>query len=166
MVPLYIYFKHWVWQFFTYMFVHGSFWHLLSNMLGVFIFGRIVERKIGTKEFVLYYLLTGTLSSVSSYFIYLYTGQAYSVVLGASGAMYALLLLFSLLFPRAVLLLFGIIPIKAPVLLLLYFLIDFCSQVSGGTGAAYLVHLFGLFWGLLYVTIRMRMNPLKQWGLM
>ncbi len=166
MVPLYIYFKHWIWQFFTYMFVHGSFWHLLSNMLGVFIFGRIVEKRIGTKEFVLYYLLTGTLSSLSSYFVYLYTGEAYSVVLGASGAMYALLLLFSLLFPRAVILLLGIIPIKAPVLLLIYFLIDFCSQISGGTGTAYLVHLFGLFWGLLYVTIRMRMNPLKRWGLM
>ena len=102
MVPIYIHFRHWYWQFFTYMFSHVSFWHLFSNMLGLFIFGVIVERNVGSKEFLLYYLLTGTAAGVASYFSYLYSGSVFTVVLGASGALYAVMLMFAVLFPSAV----------------------------------------------------------------
>ena len=128
MVPIYIHFRHWYWQFFTYMFSHVSFWHLFSNMLGLFIFGVIVERNVGSKEFLLYYLLTGTAAGVASYFSYLYSGSVFTVVLGASGALYAVMLLFAVLFPSAVVYVFGIIPMRAPVLVLVYFLIDFFGQ--------------------------------------
>ena len=165
MVPIYIHFRHWYWQFFTYMFSHVSFWHLFSNMLGLFIFGVIVERNVGSKEFLLYYLLTGTAAGVASYFSYLYSGSVFTVVLGASGALYAVMLLFAVLFPSAVVYVFGIIPIRAPVLVLVYFLIDFFGQFRAD-GTAHLVHLYGLLFGLIYILVRMRINPLRSWGLM
>lgn len=165
MVPIYIRIKHWYWQVFTYMFSHVDFWHLFSNMLGLYIFGRIVERSVGSREFLLYYLLTGTLAGFASYFFYLYSGSLFTVVLGASGALYAIMLLFSVLFPNAVVYVFGIIPMRAPILVIIYFFIDFFGQFRAD-GTAHLVHLSGLLFGLLYIMIRMKINPLKQWGIM
>lgn len=165
LVPLYIYFKHYYWQFFTYMFTHASFWHLLSNMFVLFVFAPVIERRIGTSEFLLFYLIVGVLSGVLSYFTYWYSGMYYTVLLGASGAIYGLMFLFTMLFPEAVLLIFGMIPIRAPLLILIYFFIDFFGMFSTD-GVAHLVHLYGLLVALLYSVIRMRMNPLKKWGLL
>ncbi len=165
LVPLYVYFKHYYWQFFTYMFTHASFWHLLSNMFALFVFAPVIERKIGTGEFLLFYILVGVLSGVASYFTYWYSGMYYTVLLGASGAIYGLMFLFTMLFPEAVLLIFGLIPIRAPLLILIYFFIDFFGMFSTD-GVAHLVHLYGLLFALIYSVIRMRMNPLKKWGLL
>ena len=164
MVPTLIYYKHWYWQFFSYMFVHGSFSHLLSNMLGILIFSVALERKIGTKEFLLYYLLCGVLAGIASYFSYYFTGMN-AVLLGASGAMYAVMLLFAVFFPGAIILIFGILPVRAPVLVLFYFAIEFFSQFSMD-GIAHSTHLYGLLFGLLYIRIRMRIRPLKVWGIL
>ena len=164
MVPIYIRIKHWYWQVFTYMFSHVDFWHLFSNMLGLFIFGRLVERSVGSREFLLYYLLTGTLAGAASYFMYLFSGSLFTGVLGASGALYAVMLLFAVLFPTAVVYVFGIIPMRAPLLVILYFFIDFLGQFRAD-GTAHLVHLSGLFFGFLYIMIRMKINPLRQWGI-
>ncbi len=165
LVPLYVYFKHYYWQFFTYMFTHASFWHLLSNMFALFVFAPVIERKIGTGEFLLFYILVGVLSGIASYFTYWYSGMYYTVLLGASGAIYGLMFLFTMLFPEAVLLIFGLIPIRAPLLILIYFFIDFFGMFSTD-GVAHLVHLYGLLFALIYSVIRMRMNPLKKWGLL
>lgn len=164
LVPVYIRYKHYYWQFFTYMFTHASFWHLFSNMFAVFIFAPAIERMIGSKEFILFYILVGTLSGIASYFTYWYSGMYYTIMLGASGAVYGLLFLFSVVFPNALVLVLGIIPMRAPILVGLYFLIEFFSMFSSD-GTAHLVHLYGLFFALLYSIIRMRMNPLKKWGL-
>ena len=86
------------------------------------------------------------------------------MILGASGALYGIMLLFSVLFPSAVVYVFGIIPMRAPVLVIIYFLIDFFGQFRSD-GTAHLVHLSGLLFGLLYIMIRMKINPLRQWGL-
>ncbi len=164
LVPPYVYFRHYYWQFFSYMFTHASFWHLLSNMFALFVFAPVIERKIGTSEFLLFYILVGVLSGVASFFTYWYSGMYYTVLLGASGAIYGLLFLFTMLFPEAVLLVFGIIPIRAPLLILIYFFIDFFGMFSSD-GVAHLVHLYGLLFALFYSVIRMRMNPLKKWRL-
>ena len=119
---------------------------------------------MGSREFLLYYLLTGTLAGAASYFMYLFSGSLFTVVLGASGALYAVMLLFAVLFPTAVVYVFGIIPMRAPLLVILYFFIDFLGQFRAD-GTAHLVHLSGLFFGFLYIMIRMKINPLRQWGL-
>ena len=163
LIPSSIIYGHTYWQFVTYMFVHGGIWHLFSNMLGLFIFGSAVERAVGTREFILFYFLTGTLSGIASFFLFLFTGTN-AVLMGASGALYALMLLFSVIYPRAVILVFGIIPVRAPVLVIIYFLIELFSGVGAyGGGVAHMTHLFGLVFAYLYCVIRMRINVWKAW---
>ena len=161
--PFSVIYGHAYWLFVTYMFVHGGIWHLFSNMLGLFIFGPPVERSIGTREFLLFYFLTGTLSGIASFFVYLFTGTN-AILLGASGALYAVMLLFSVLYPRAIIYLFGIFPVRAPVLVILYFIIELYSQMgSYGGSVAHMTHLFGLLFAALYCVIRMRIKPWQAW---
>lgn len=162
LVPSSVYYGHSYWQFVTYMFTHGSISHLLFNMLSLYIFGTAVERRVGSKEFLLYYMLTGTLCGLASYGVY-YLANTNVVLLGASGAIYALLMLFSVLYPRAVIYVFGIIPVPAPVLIILYFVIELFFGMMSFDGVAHMTHLFGLVFGLLYILIRMRLNPLREW---
>ena len=164
MIPSMIVYRHWYWQFITYMFMHGGLWHLLFNMLALYMFGTPVERKIGTREFLLFYFLVGILSGIASFVVYYLTGRN-AILLGASGAIYGVLLLFSVFFPSAVVLLFGVIPMRAPMLVLLYFCIEFFGSMLSSGGVGHATHLFGLVFALLYVMIRMRINPLRAWGL-
>lgn len=163
LIPSCIYYRHWYWQFFTYMFEHGSFYHLFSNMLALLIFGIALERAIGSAEFLLYYILTGTLSGIAAYISY-YLGNVNAVLLGASGAVYAVMLLFSVIYPDSRVLLFGIIPISTPALVMVYFIIELFSQFAND-GIAHSVHLFGLLFGYLYIRIRLRIKPLHAWGI-
>ena len=162
LVPRYILYRHWYWQFLTYMFVHGSVSHFLFNMLSLYIFGTAVERRIGSREFTLYYLLCGTLCGVASYAMY-YLANTNVVLLGTSGAIYALLSLFSALYPRAVIYVFGIIPVQAPFLIIIYFVIELAGGLFSYDGVAHMTHLFGLLFGLIYMLVRMRINPLREW---
>ena len=162
LVPRYILYRHWYWQFLTYMFVHGSVSHFHFNMLSLYIFGTAVERRIGSREFTLYYLLCGTLCGVASYAMY-YLANTNVVLLGASGAIYALLSLFSALYPRAVIYVFGIIPVQAPFLIIIYFVIELAGGLFSYDGVAHMTHLFGLLFGLIYMLVRMRINPLREW---
>ena len=118
---------------------------------------------MGTREFLLFYFLTGTLSGIASFFVYLFTGTN-AILLGASGALYAVMLLFSVLYPRAIIYLFGIFPVRAPVLVILYFIIELYSQMgSYGGSVAHMTHLFGLLFAALYCVIRMRIKPWQAW---
>lgn len=162
LVPSYILYRHYYWQFLTYMFTHATVSHFIFNMLSLYIFGTAVERRIGSREFLLYYLLTGVLSGVASYAMF-YVANTNTVLLGASGAIYALLMLFSVLYPRSVIYVFGLIPVQAPLLIILYFIIELISGLTAHDGVAHMTHLSGLVFGLLYIVIRMRMNPLKEW---
>lgn len=147
--------------FVTYMFVHGSIYHLFSNMLGLVIFGTILERRIGSKEYLLFYFLTGTLSGVLSFLFYYLTGSYFVFLLGASGALYAVMLLFAVFFPDAMVFVFGIIPMRAITLVVFYFIIEFASSFASD-GISHITHLFGLLAALLYIMIRMRINPFRR----
>ncbi len=120
--------RGYLWQPFTYMFVHGGFSHLLFNMLSLFIFGSMVERRIGSKEFLLFYLLTGLFSGIISFFSY-YLAGTNVILVGASGAIYGVLLMFAVFYPYSVIFVFGLIPIRAPILVILYALIELSSHV-------------------------------------
>lgn len=153
--------RGWLWQFVTYMFVHGSFSHLLFNMLSLFIFGSMVEKRIGTNEFLLYYMVVGVLSGIASFISY-YLAGTNVILVGASGALYGILLIFAVFYPYSVIYIFGILPIRAPILVILYAIIELYSHVFGrGGNIAHLTHLSGLVFGYLYCRIRMRINPLE-----
>lgn len=158
--PLYVVRGGAVWQFLTYMFAHGSVSHLLVNMLGLFIFGAQVERHIGSKEFVLYYLVTGVLAGAFSFLAYVLTGTWNVRLLGASGALFAVELAYATFFPSAVIYIWGILPLRAPVMVLGYTAFEVVSSVFGlSGGVAHLTHLAGFGFGWLYFLVRLGANP-------
>ena len=164
LIPIFVIREHYYWQFITYMFFHSSMTHLLFNMLGLFFFGSQVEKRIGSWEFLLFYLLTGLLAGIFSFAVYVWTGNYVVILLGASGAVYAVLLAFAVFFPFARIYVFGIIPVQAPLLVVIYTVIEVFSQVSGrNSNVAHLTHLAGFGFAYLYILIRMGINPFEVW---
>ncbi len=167
--------QHYFWQPLTYMFTHGSITHILFNMLTLLLFGIPTEKAIGTKEFLLMYLLCGILIGlISVAFFYgfsIYLGGEYYRMLpyfyynliGASGAIYTLLLVYSVIFPKAKIFIWGILPVPAPLLIVIYFVIELVSQFSSVSSVAHYAHLLGLLLGWLYLVIRMGIHPVKVW---
>jgi membrane associated rhomboid family serine protease len=155
--------RGWVWQIFTYMFAHGSFQHIIFNMLGLFMFGTQVERTMGSREFLLYYLLTGFAAGLFSLVVYILSGLQTVMLLGASGAIFAVELSYAVLFPRAIVSLWGLIPLRAPVMVLGYTAIELVLSLTGyQSNVAHLTHLAGFGAGWLYFPIRFGVNPWKQ----
>ncbi|MCE1195244.1 rhomboid family intramembrane serine protease [bacterium] len=151
------------WQPVTYMFAHASLSHLLVNMIGLFFFGTAVERSMGSKEFLLFYFLTGTLAGLASLGIYIAPGAWYTSLLGASGALFAVLLAFAIVNPEAKIFLYGILPIRAPVMVVGYAAIEVASQLfSFESSVAHLTHLAGFLWAWLYFVLRFGINPAKR----
>ena len=160
--PDFVVARGWYWQFVTYMFTHGGISHILFNMLGLFFFGNQVERRMGSHEFLLFYMTTGIAAGILSFIIYRLTGSYGVYLLGASGAVYAVLLAFATYFPNSQIFVMGIIPVKAPILVLIYTAIALFSQVfSYANGVAHLTHLAGFGFAFLYFVIRLGINPFK-----
>lgn len=151
------------WQFITYMFLHSGMRHLLYNMLGLLVFGLQLEKAIGSKEFLLFYILCGALSGLFSFVVYTFTGQFNVRLLGASGAIYAVLFAYAVFFPRSIIMIWGIIPVPAPILILIYAIIEFVSNFYGTSNVSHLTHLFGFLASWLYFVIRMGIHPVKIW---
>jgi len=153
----------WIWQPFTYMFVHANLQHLLFNMLGLFFFGTAVERSLGTREFLLFYLLTGTLAGLFSLAAFAIGGALGIRLVGASGAVYAVLLAFAVINPRARIFIWGLIPVPAPLLVAGYTAIELWSEIFGrGGNVAHLTHLAGFAFAALYFPIRHGVNPVRR----
>jgi len=152
--------RGWVWTFVTYMFVHGGFSHILFNMLALFIFGFQVERYMGSREFLLFYFVTGTLAGVFSFVVYYLTGAYGVILMGASGAIFAVELAYAVFYPDSIIYLWGILPLRAPVMVLGFTALELGSSVFGlNSGVAHLTHLAGFGFAWLYFLIRLGMNP-------
>lgn len=152
------------WQPLTYMFVHGSFLHLISNMLGMFFFGVYLEKAIGSREFLLLYFLSGIVSGLFSLGFYCLTGSYSAILIGASGALYAILFAFAVVFPTANIYIWGVLPIPSPILIIIYTAIELFSQIYGiKSNVAHFTHLFGFLAAYLYFIIRIGINPFKVW---
>ncbi|MDR0463812.1 MAG: rhomboid family intramembrane serine protease [Treponema sp.] len=163
MIPAAVVEFKWIWTFVTYMFMHGSFAHIIFNMLGLFIFGIHVEKQMGSKEFLLYYLATGTLAGIFSFFVYYYTGNPLIALMGASGALFAVLLAYAVFFPDSIVYIWGILPLRAPVMVLGYTALELIFSITAGnSGVAHLTHLAGFAFGWLYFMTRFGINPLRR----
>lgn len=154
---------HMFWQPVTYMFMHGGFSHLFFNMLALFFFGVNTEKAIGTKEFLLLYFVSGILCGIISVVIYFFTGYFFLFLIGASGAIYAILLAYAVIFPRSRIFIWGILPVPAPILVIAYAVIELGSQLFSLDGVAHLTHLAGFAIAWLYFRIRMGINPIQIW---
>jgi membrane associated rhomboid family serine protease len=138
------------WTFFTYMFVHAGLLHLLGNMLMLFVFGTAVENRMGSRAFILYYLLCGVGAAVFS--LALSSIIEVSPFLGASGAVLGVALAFAVYWPDAELVVFPIpVPIRAKTLVTLLVGLDVLFYfLSPGDGIAHLAHVGGVLFGYLY----------------
>ncbi len=153
---------HCFWQPVTYMFTHAGFQHLFFNMLGLLFFGLPVERTLGSKEFLLLYFFCGIMDGMLSLGLYYMLGFYRTFLLGASGAVYSLLLVYAVVFPRSRIFLFGLIPLPAPLLVMLYAVMEFVSQFTVSS-TAHFTHLTGFVLAWLYLRVRMGVNPVKVW---
>lgn len=165
-----------IYQLFTYMFMHAGLTHLFFNMFALWMFGCVVERVWGSKKFLLYYLLCGVgagLMQEGAQFVN-YAMQGYAAydyigvngipmpmaeflnrwtTIGASGAVYGILLAFGMIFPEERIFIFPLpIPIKAKWFVMIYVAIELFSAIgSTGDGVAHVAHLGGMLFGFLLI---------------
>jgi membrane associated rhomboid family serine protease len=150
------------WQVVTYMFCHANLTHLFFNMLGLFLFGVQVERRMGSGEFLLFWLVTGIGAGLVTLLVNNATGQGMVYVVGASGAVFAVELAFATFFPDTRLLIFGILPMRAPTAVLVFAGIELFSMFTNrSSGVAHLAHLAGILFGYGLLVLRFRVNPIR-----
>ena len=155
--------RGWIWTFVTYMFVHGGISHILFNMLALFIFGIQVERYMGSREFLLFYFVTGALAGVFSFVVYYFSGSYGVILMGASGAIFAVQLAYAVFYPDSIIYLWGILPLRAPVMVLGFTALELISSVFGlRQGVAHLTHLAGFGFAWLYFLVRFGINPWER----
>lgn len=165
-----------IYQLFTYMFMHGGWMHLFFNMFALWMFGCVVERVWGAKKFLFYYILCGigagltqelvqyiqyAAENLSAYDIVVLNGQHIPTseylnlwtTVGASGAIYAILLAFGMLFPEERVFIFPLpVPIKAKWFVMIYVVLElFMALGTKGDGVAHFAHLGGMLFGFLLI---------------
>jgi len=135
------------WGVFTYMFIHGGFMHVAMNMLVLFFFGPPLESRWGGREFFKYYVICG-LGGVALSYLFLP-----AAVIGASAAIYGVMLAFAMNWPDAPIYIWGIFPVKAKWLVAFFFVLSLVSAFDGSTGGgiAHLAHLGGIVTGFIYL---------------
>jgi membrane associated rhomboid family serine protease len=138
--------KGYVWQIVTYMFLHGSIWHLILNMFIIWMFGTPLEGVWGSNRFLNYYFVCGFGGALLSFLFSFNT-----TVIGASGAGYGILLAYAILFPYSEIYVWGLLPVRARTLVIFMTIIEFASGISGGDGVAHFAHLGGMAAGFLYL---------------
>ncbi|MBM3735812.1 MAG: rhomboid family intramembrane serine protease [Acidobacteria bacterium] len=159
LMPSQVVYRFKVWQLATYLFLHSAtaLTHILLNMLTLWMIGKDLENVWGTKRFLQYYLICGVGAGVFVVLLNLLFGSELDMVtrtIGASGAIYGLLLAFGILFPDATLF-FWIFPMKAKYCVALIGAIAFLMTFgSTGGGISHTAHLGGMVWGLIYLRSR------------
>lgn len=135
------------WQLISYMFMHGGFTHILFNMLALWMFGVEIENYWGSNRFLIYYFVTGIGAGLCQILIF-----PESSVVGASGAVYGVLLAFGMMFPDRIIFFSMIVPMKAKYFVLIYGAIELFSGVFGAGGnVAHFAHLGGMLFGFLLI---------------
>ncbi|MDR1810880.1 MAG: rhomboid family intramembrane serine protease [Prevotella sp.] len=158
-------------QLLTYMFLHGSISHLFFNMFAVFMFGRTLEMVWGPKRFLFYYLIVGIGAGLMQEVVWTFSlwdylsdpqiGQVKWITIGASGAVFGILLAFGMMFPNAELIMLPIpIPVKAKWFVIGYGLLELVLGVANISGdpVAHFAHLGGLLFGLVIILYWKKQN--------
>ena len=147
-----------LWQPFTYMFLHAPFYssvgisHILLNMLGLWVFGRELEQAWGKTKFLRYYFTTGIGSGLITYFFQISSDNP---VIGASGAVYGVLLAYGVSYPNRMLYIWGLIPVRSLWLVIIMGSIAFFGLLGNADGISHVTHISGMLIG--YVLLK------KQW---
>lgn len=145
-----------IWQLITYQFLHGSFSHILFNMFALWMFGVEIENLWGSKTFLIFYLSCGVIAGIFHLLLSPLLGLGAAYTIGASGAIYGVLIAFAMLFPDRLIYIYFLIPVKAKYLIGFMIIIEFLAVDSAGSNVAHLAHLGGALAGFLYVLYRRR----------
>ncbi len=143
-----------IWQPVTYMFLHGGLFHLLLNMFVLWMFGCEIERTWGSKEFVKYYLVTGIGAGLLTFVTSLNSNVP---TIGASGAIFGILVAFALMFPNRPIYLYFLFPVKAKYVVMFFAAIEFLASLRHTSdGIGHFAHLGGMVVGYLYIKLDWR----------
>ena len=149
LVPAQVLGHLWLWQPFTYLFLHGGLFHWLFNMFILWMFGAELERRWGTAEFLKFFFITGLGAALC---VLLLSPHSYAPTIGSSGSVFGLIVAFAMLFPDAVMYMYFLIPMKAWQAAVLFAFIEFFAGMDGGgMGIARFAHLGGMLTGYLYL---------------
>ena len=159
LLPAAVFERLFIWQPFTYMFLHGGVMHILINMLMLWMFGTDLEHRWGTRFFLRYYFVTGIGAAATTIlFSLLPLGIGgmlyYSLTVGASGAIYGVLLAYGLTFPNRPIYMNLLFPIPARVFVLIMGAVALLASIGGGGTVAYSAHLGGLVVGYVYLKMK------------
>jgi len=159
-----------LWRFGTYLFVHGSFGHIFWNMWGLYMFGRWVEQRLGPGRFLRLYFVSGFIGGLCWL---LFNWNSRTPVVGASGAVFGVMMAAAIMFPNArVMLLFPPVPMRLKTFVAMYAIVEIVLEFSGGArGIAHIAHLGGLLGAFLYMRSltgnaasgRLRRDLLRNW---
>jgi membrane associated rhomboid family serine protease len=154
--PELVFGRLWVWQLVTYMFLHSTGWkfHLVLNMLMLWMFGTEVERAWGTRAFLRYYFVCGIGAALTTCAMF-----PNSLTIGASGGVFGVMLAYAMTFPNRQILFWFIFPMRAVSFVLLCAAIEFAQLLEMQDGVAHIAHLGGMLFGYLYIKRAWRIGP-------
>jgi membrane associated rhomboid family serine protease len=137
----------WLWQLFTYMFLHGGIMHITFNMFVLFMFGTVIEHSLGEKKYLILYFISGIGSAL---FYVLLTGIVDIEMLGASGAIFGILTAYGFMFPKNIVFVFPGIPLPAIFAVIGFAVLELFSGIFGlEPGIANFGHLGGIITGVI-----------------
>jgi membrane associated rhomboid family serine protease len=153
-----------VWQLFTYMFLHdpNGFGHILFNMLTLWMFGKDLEAAWGTRKFLKFYFLCGVGAGVCVVIANYLFGSPYTRTIGASGAIYGLLMAFGVMFPDVQVLFSFLFPIKAKYFVAIIGGIAFLSSFNANSGVSNVAHLGGMLFGYVFLKSQQTRSPYRR----
>jgi membrane associated rhomboid family serine protease len=152
-----------IWQLISYQFMHGGFSHIFFNMFALWMFGMEIENHWDSKKFLTFYLLCGVVAGLCQLFLPPLLGASPAVTIGASGAVYGVLIAFGLMFPDRYIYLYFLLPIKAKYLIGFLIVLEFLLIDSAQSNVAHLAHLGGALAGFLFIMFDKRIDvPLKR----
>jgi membrane associated rhomboid family serine protease len=151
------------WQLVTYAFMHGGTTHILFNMLGLYMFGGPIERLFGGREFLLYYVVCLVVAALAQLMVVQWFTHGFYPTLGASGAIFGVLLAFGMMYPHErVMLLFPPIPMPAWLFVIGYAVVELVLGVTGTqAGVAHFAHLGGMLGGYVLIQYWRGRLPIK-----
>ena len=161
LVPRAVFHEYKFWQTFTYLFVHGGFFHILFNMFVLWMFGKDLEVDWGKSEFLIFYFVCGIGSGLITVLANI---NSPVVIVGASGAVYGVLVAYGFTYPNRIVYLYGVLPLKVKYMVLGFGIIAFFASLSAAQSkVSHITHLSGMIIGIIYILYNFKRKNIHLW---
>ena len=161
LVPWAVFHEYKFWQTFTYLFIHGGFFHILFNMFVLWMFGKDLEVDWGKIEFLIFYFVCGIGSGLITVLANI---NSPVVIVGASGAVYGVLVAYGFTYPNRIVYLYGVLPLKVKYMVLGFGIITFFASLSAAQSkVSHITHLSGMIIGIIYILYNFKRKNIHLW---